>query len=150
LYGQLAETRSRLLNAMNAPPQGDGAAKTTEQKRMVIDAGNGFGRTLRRLDSLLESYPQLRSNEKFVKVQEELAGVGNRIAVARSDYNSAVQDYLTTRKEPRMSGVAERYGFTEEPYFKSERGQPVEPKVNSVRPVSMYLSRASRNKITRN
>ena len=131
-FGQIAEARARFLIAMNAAPQGDVEAKTPEQKQALIDADNGFGKTLRRLDSLVESYPQLRSNERFVKVQDELTGVENRIAVARLDYNSAVQDYHTTRKESRMAEVAERYGFTEEPYFKSEQGQPVEPKVKSV------------------
>lgn len=56
LYGQMAETRSRLLNAMNAAPQGDGEAKTPEQKQAVIDADNAFGKTLGRLDSCLENY----------------------------------------------------------------------------------------------
>jgi len=130
-FGQIAEARSRLLTAMYAAPQGDGEAKTPEQKQAVIDADNGLGKTLRRLDLLLENYPQLRSNERFLKVQDELTGVENRIAVARLDYNSAVQDYHTTRKESRMAEVVERYGFTEEPYFKSEQGQPIELKVNS-------------------
>ena len=135
-FGQIASARAGLLTAMYEAPQGDGEAKTPEQKQAVIDADNGLGKTLRRLDSLVANYPQLRSNERFLKVQDELAGVENRIAVARLDYNSAVQDYHTTRKESRMAEVVERYGFTEEPYFKSEKVQPVKPKVNSVQSVS--------------
>lgn len=149
LYGQIAETRSRLLNAMSMAPQGDVEAKTPEQKQAVIDADNSFGKTLGRLDSLLEYYPQLRSNEKFLKAQDELAGSENRIAVARSDYNSAVQDYLKIRREPRMAGVAELYGFTEEPYFKTDQRQPVAPRINSVRPVSTNFSQAGMNKTAR-
>ncbi len=128
LFGQLAKDRAGLLTAMYSAPQGDGEAKTPEQKQVVIDADNGFGRTLRRLDSLVKIYPQLRSNERFLKVQDELAGVENRIAVARLDYNSVVQNYHTSRKESRMAEVVERYGFTEEPYFKSEKVQPVKMK----------------------
>lgn len=139
IFGQIAEARSQLLTAMHAAPNGDREAKTPEQKQAVIDADNGFGKTLRQLDSLLEYYPQLRSNERFLKARDELAGVENRIAVARSDYNSAVQDYHTARKESRMAEVVERYGFTVEPHFKSEQGQPVEPKVNSVLPASTSL-----------
>jgi LemA protein len=131
-FGQIASARAGLLTALYEAPQGDGEAKTPEQKQAVIDADNGFGKTLRRLDSLVENYPQLRSNERFLKVQDELAGVENRIAVARRTYNSAVQDYHTTRKASRMAEVVERYGFTEEPYFKSEKVQPVKPKVNSL------------------
>lgn len=139
-YGQMAEWRSRLLNATKATPQGEGETKTAEQKRSVIQADNGLSKTLRQIDSLLENYPQLRSNEFFLKRQDELAGVENRITVARIDYNSAVLDYNTVRNEPRMAGVAERYGFTEEPYFKSEQGQPAEPKVNSVPSTSTHPS----------
>jgi LemA protein len=127
-FGQLARDRAGLLTAMYSAPQGDGEAKTPEQKQEVIDADNSFGKTLRRLDSLVENYPPLRSNERFLKVEDELAGVENRIAVARLDYNSAVQDYQTTRKESRMTEVVERYGFTEEPYFKSEKVQPLKTK----------------------
>jgi len=147
-FDQIAEARSRLLTAMNEAPNGE--AKTPEQKQSVIDADNGFGKTLRRIDALLKNYPQLRSNEKFLKVLDELAGVENRIAVARSDYNSDVQDYQATRKESRMAEVVERYGFTEEPYFKSEQGQPVEPRINSVRPISTNISQEGMNKIACN
>ena len=127
-FGQLARARAGLLTAMYEAPQGEGEAKTPEQKQAVIDADNGVGKILRRLASLVENYSQLHSNERFMKVQDEVAGVENRIAVARLDYNSAVQDYQTTRKESRMAEVVERYGFTEEPYFKSEKVQPVEMK----------------------
>lgn len=149
-YGQIAETRSRLLNAMNVMPRGGGEAKTPEQKQSVIDADNGFGKSLWRLNSLLEDYTLLRSNENFLKVQDELAGVENRIAVARSDYNSAVEDYHTARKEPRMAGVAQHHGFTEEPFFKSDQGQQVAPKVTPVLPASTCLTQAGTNEVARN
>ena len=138
-YGQVAEARSHLLNATYAAPQGDGGVKTPEQRRAVINADNGFTRALKRLDSLPESYPQLRSNEKLLTVQDELAGVENRITVARVDYNNAVTDYNATRRETRMAELAERHGFAEEPYFKSEPGLPVEPKINSVLPATTHL-----------
>jgi len=127
-FGELARERAGPLTAMYSAPQGDGETKTPEQKQVVIDADNSFGKTLRRLDSLVKIYPQLRSNERFLKVQDELAGVENRIAVARLDYNSVVQNYHTSRKESRMAEGVERYGFTEEPYFKSEKVQPVKMK----------------------
>lgn len=134
MFGQLAGARSQLLNATNALPQGEVGGKTPEQKRAVIEADGRFGGTLGRLDSLLENYPQLRSNERFVKARDELEGVGNRINVVREDYNRAVRDYNAARGRPQAAGAAERHGFTEEPYFKSEQGQPAEPKVDSARP----------------
>jgi LemA protein len=150
LFGQIAEARSRLLNATRATPQGEGDDKTPEQRRLVIDADNSFAKTLRRLGSLLENYPQLRSNERFLKALDELEGVGNRINVARADYNSAVQEYNNARSLPRMVGTAERHGFMEEPYFKSEQGYPAEPKINSVPPLLRRTPRASMDNAARN
>src|ERR687892_701492 len=68
------------------------------QKQAVIDAANSFGGTIGRLLVLQEAYPQLRSNENFLKLQDEVVGTENRIAVARRDYNEGVQDYNTTAK----------------------------------------------------
>src|SRR3982751_4053912 len=67
VFGQIAEARSRLLNATQAPPQGEGGDKTPEQKQAVIDANNSFGGTIGRLLSLVENYPTLKSSESFQK-----------------------------------------------------------------------------------
>lgn len=120
MFGQLAGARSQLINATNALPQGEVGAKTPEQKRAVIEAAGRFGGTLARLDSLLENYPHLRSNEMFMKARDEFEGVGNRINVVREDYNRAVRDYNAARSRPQAAGAAERHGFMEEPHFKSE------------------------------
>ena len=129
VFGQIAEARSRLLNATSAPPQGDGD-KTPEQKQAVIDANNSFGGTIGRLLSLQENYPVLRSNENFLKLQDELTGTENRIATARGDYNTAVQDYNTTRGSFPTVIAAKIYGFKEEPYFKAEEGARQAPKID--------------------
>ena len=130
VFGQIAEARSRLLNAKSAPGQGEGGDKTPEQKQAVIDAANSFGGTIGRLLSLQEAYPQLRSNELFMKVQDELAGTENRINVARTDYNAAVQDYNTTRGSFPQVIAAKMYGFKEEPYFKAEEGARQAPRID--------------------
>lgn len=130
VFGQIAEARSRLLNATAAPGQGEGGDKTPEQKQAVIDAANSFGGTLGRLLSLQESYPQLRSIEAFMKVQDELAGTENRIGVSRQDYNAAVQDYNTTRSSfPTVIG-AKIYGFKEEPYYKADPSANQAPRID--------------------
>ena len=130
VFGQIAEARSRLINATGAPGQGEGGDKTPEQRQAVIDAANSFGGTVGRLLSLQEAYPQLRSNELFMKVQDELSGTENRINVAREDYNAAVQDYNTTRNSfPTVIG-AKMYGFKEEPYFKAEEGARQAPQID--------------------
>jgi LemA protein len=130
IFGQIADARSRLLNATAAPPQGEGGDKTPEQRQAVIDAANTFGGTVGRLLSLQESYPQLRSNELFMNVQHELAGTENRINVAREDYNAAVQDYNTTRGSFPTVISAKLYGFKEEPYFRAEEGARQAPRID--------------------
>ena len=136
VFGKIAEARSKLLNASQQAPQGEGGDKTPEQKQAVIDAANSFGGTIGRLLVLQENYPQLKSNENFLKAQDELVGTENRIATARKDYNDGVQDYNTTRAKFPTVISAKLFGFKEEPYFKAEEGATTVPKIdsNSLRP----------------
>jgi LemA protein len=102
----------------------------------VIDAANSFGGTVGRLLSLQENYPQLRSNELFMKAQDELSGTENRIATKREDYNKVVTDYNTTRNSFPAVLTASLMGFKEEPYFKAQEGAqnaPTVPDPNSIR-----------------
>lgn len=131
VFGQIAEARSRLLNAKNAPGQGEGGDKTPEQKQAILDANNSFGGTIGRLLSIVENYPTLKSNEAFLKFQDELAGTENRIAIARKDYNDAVQKYNTTRGSFPTVIFAKLYGFQEEPYFKAEESAKQAPKIDA-------------------
>ena len=131
VFGKIAEARSRLLNATNQAPQGEAGDKSPEQKQAVIDAANSFGGTIGRLLVLQESYPQLKSNENFLKLQDEVSGTENRIATARKDYNDATQDYNTTRARFPTVVSAKLFGFKEEPYFKAEEGAKEVPKLNS-------------------
>jgi LemA protein len=136
VFGKIAEARSKLLNAAQQAPQGEGGDKSPEQKQAVIDAANSFGGTIGRLLALQENYPQLKSNENFLKAQDEVVGTENRIATARKDYNEAVQDYNTTRARFPTVISAKLFGFKEEPYFKAEEGAIQVPKIdsNSLRP----------------
>jgi LemA protein len=143
VFGQIAEANSRLINATKAAPQGEGGDKTPEQKQAVIDAANSFGGTIGRLLSLQQTWPQLRSSELFMKVQDELAGTENRINVAREDYNAAVQDYNTSRNSFPQVIAAKMYGFKEEPYFKAEEGARQAPQID---PNAMRRNGGSTNK----
>ncbi len=131
VFGQIADARSRLLNATSAAPTGEGGDKSPEQKQAVIEANNSFGGTIGRLLSLTESYPQLRSSESFLKFQDSLEGTENRISVTREDYNAAVQDYNTSRAQFPMVISAKLYGFKEEPLFKADEGARQAPQINS-------------------
>lgn len=131
VFGKIAEARSRLINATQQAPQGEGGDKTPEQKQAVIDAANSFGGTIGRLLVLNEAYPQLQSNQNFLSLQNEVAGTENRIATSRKDYNDAVQDYNTTRARFPTVISAKLFGFKEEPYFKAEEGAQEPPSINA-------------------
>lgn len=130
VFGRIADARSRLLSATSQAPQGEGGDRSPEQKQAIIDASNSLGGTLGRLLVLQEAYPQLRSNENFLKLQDEIAGTENRVATARNDYNGAVQDYNTTRGRFPTVISAKLFGFGEEPYFKAEEGARQAPTID--------------------
>lgn len=130
VFGRIADARSRLLNATSQAPQGEGGDRSPEQKQAIMDAANSLGGTLGRLLVLQEAYPQLQSNQNFLKLQDEIAGTENRIATARNDYNAAVQDYNATRSRFPTVISAKLFGFGEEPYFKAEEGARQAPTID--------------------
>ena len=129
VFGQIAEARSRLLNAQQASPAGADGDKTPEQKQAVIDAANSFGGTIGRLLSLQESYPNLKSVDAFMKVQDDLSGTENRINIARQDYTKSVREYNTTRNSFPAVLTAGLLGFKEEPYFEADPGARTAPDI---------------------
>jgi LemA protein len=131
VFGTIADARSRLLNAASAPAAGSDGDKTPEQKMAVLEANNGLGSALGRLLVLQENYPVLRSNEAFLKLQDELAGTENRISVARVDYNKSVEDYNTTRNSFPAVLTAGMLGFKEEPFFQADEGSKQVPKIDA-------------------
>ncbi len=128
VFGQIADARSRLLDASKPGAGGD---KTPEQKQAVIEANSTFGGTIGRLLSLQENYPVLRSNESFLKLQDELSGTENRIKVSRDDYTDAVNVYNKTRNSFPAVITAGLLGFKEEPYFKADEGAKTAPKIDA-------------------
>ena len=131
VFGQIAEARSKLLNAKGAAPLGADGDKSPEQKQAIIEANNSFGGTIGRLLSIAENYPDLRSNEAFLQLQNELAGTENRINVARTDYNNIVTTYNTSRNQFPAVITASMFGFKEEAFFKADEGAQKAPDVGS-------------------
>jgi LemA protein len=83
------------------------------------------------LQRLQEAYPELHSNENFMALQSQLEGTENRIAVARRDYNQAVQDYNTTiRTFPAVIGARVIYGSQPMQPYQAEEGAQHAPTVN--------------------
>ena len=78
---------------------------------------------------VVENYPDLKANENFKSLQDELAGTENRIAVARKDYNSTVKDYNSTIKKFPTNIIANMFGFNSRDYFEVEEGKKSNPEV---------------------
>ena len=131
VFGKIADARSTLLSAQGATPLGTEGDKSPEQRKAVIEANSGLSSALGRLLMLQENYPQLRSNESFLKLQDELAGTENRINVSRIDYTKAVEEYNTLRNSFPSVLTASLMGFKEEPYFKADEGAKTVPKIDS-------------------
>ncbi len=83
---------------------------------------------------VVEAYPQLRSNENFVRLQDELAGTENRIAVSRQDYNTAVQQYNAYIRRFPQTVTARVTGASARPYFEAQAGAETAPAVEFSRP----------------
>lgn len=127
VFGKIADARTRLTQAQQAPPQGANETKSPEQKQAIWNANSDLSRLL----VTFENYPVLRSNEAFLKVQDEIAGIENRINVARLDYNQAVQDYNTTRNSFPTVLTASMLGFKEEPFFQGDERSKEVPKIDA-------------------
>jgi len=117
VFGDIAKARSALLSA------GTPADKIAANQR--LDSALG------RLLVVVENYPQLKSNENFLRLQDELGGTENRIAVERRRYNETLQDYNTYLSLFPNNLVAGMSGFARnDAYFKADEGARQVPKVN--------------------
>ena len=121
VFGDIARARSALLSA-----------GTPQEK---IAANGQLDGALGRLLLVVENYPQLKSNENFLRLQDELAGTENRIAVERKRYNDTLLDYNTYVKQFPHNVFAGYAGFKpNEAYFAASEESRQVPKVNFSNP----------------
>lgn len=116
VFGQIAESRAKLAGAQT-PAQ-------------TMQAANEQSTALARLLVIAENYPQLRSNETFNRLMDELAGTENRIAVERMRYNERVQAYNTSRRQFPSNITARIFGFGEYEVFNAPPEAERVPTVN--------------------
>src|SRR3954470_6255210 len=103
------------------------AAKSPEES---IAAANQQTSALGRLLAVVENYPNLKANEQFNRLMDELSGTENRIAVERMRYNERVQDYNTSRRQFPANVTAKIFSFKEYPLFNAPPEAEKTPKVN--------------------
>ena len=130
VFTKIAEARSQLLSTMQNPNSTTADKIAADGKLDQALRDGGLLGTGGRFLAITENYPQLKSNDSFLKLQDELAGTENRLATARFDYTQAAQDYNTTRSRFPTVLVAGLMGFKEQPYFKADEGARQAPKVD--------------------
>ena len=103
LFDHIADARAKLAGASNIPDK--------------INASNELSGYLSRLLVVVENYPQLKANENFMSLQDELAGTENRLAVERMRYNKSVQDYNTAIRVFPANFIAGLFHFQTKEFF---------------------------------
>lgn len=121
-----------------AQQEKDVLIKVTEARSRVAGAGtpldaiaasNELSGALSRLLVVVERYPELKSDQNFLRLQDELAGTENRLAVARMRYNEAVQSFNATAKSFPVNLIASWFGFAARPYFDAPESATAVPEV---------------------
>lgn len=112
----IAEARARMAGA--------------KSKEETIDAANQMSSALARLLVVVENYPNLKADQTFIRLMDELAGTENRLSVERKRYNDLVRDYNAARRRFPTNLVASMFGFNEAAYFKVPEEAKAVPKVN--------------------
>jgi len=119
VFTQVAQARAGLA----------GAIQTGDPQQMAA-ANQTLTGALGRLIAIAEAYPQLKADQGFLRLQDELAGTENRIATARNDYNQAVQSYNTYIRTFPQAITAKVTGAKPRTYYEAAPGSEVAPKVD--------------------
>jgi LemA protein len=116
VFSEIAQARSKLLSAQTVDEKSEANGQVTS--------------ALGRLLALQENYPNLKADQQFLRLQDELSGTENRVGVARRDYNQSVLDFNTSRQRFPTVIMANLLGFQNESEFKADVGAREVPKVD--------------------
>ncbi|MFZ7132217.1 MAG: LemA family protein [Eubacteriales bacterium] len=118
IFTDIADARARLAGANTVAEQAEGDAALTG--------------ALSRLLAIAENYPDLKANQNYIQLQDELAGTENRIATARRDYNEFSKDYNTKIQRFPTNIYAGMFGFQQVDYFTADEGAQENPNVGDL------------------
>lgn len=118
---------TEIINSVTEARAKLAGAKTIEN---AAKADAELTSALNKLMVIVENYPELKSNQNFIQLQDELAGTENRIAVARKDYNEMVKTYNTSIKTLPKNLLAGMFGFDQVDYFEADEGDYETPNVD--------------------
>lgn len=126
VFTEIAEVRSKAGGIVNV----DSSVVDDEEKLVEYQKIQGeLGASLQRLLAVSENYPELKANENFLALQDELSGTENRISVERKRYNDAARTYNTFIRKFPANIVANMNGFTKKAYFEADSEAKSAPKV---------------------
>ncbi len=112
------ETLERVIQARNMAVSARGVGEQAQADNVLTGA-------LKSLFAVTEAYPDLKANQNFLELQEELTATENRIGSARQQYNDLVAQYNSTRQQFPANLIASRFGFTPAEFFKLEEAEQV-------------------------
>ncbi|MGJ3234534.1 LemA family protein [Marivirga sp.] len=101
-----------------------------EKIQQFQQAQQGLSSALSRLMVVVERYPDLKANQNFIKLQDQLEGTENRIAVERRRFNEVTQEYNTYIRKFPQAMLAGMYGFEKKGYFEADQGADQAPEVS--------------------
>lgn len=122
----VTEARASVGRAQLPP----GLPSDPAQLQAYVQAQQGLGAALGRLFAVVEQYPDIKANQNFLSLQDQLEGTENRIAVARRDYIDAVRTFNTERRRFPTNLVASVFGFEPAARLQVEGAERETPKVD--------------------
>lgn len=126
LFTQIAQARSKAGGSVSI----DASVTDDPEKFAEFQKAQGeLSSSLQRLLAITENYPELKANENFLALQDELAGTENRISVARNRYNDAARAYNTLIRRFPANLVANMNGFEKKSYFEADQQARTAPVV---------------------
>ncbi len=126
-FTAVTEARSKAGGTLNISGQ---ALNDPAAFQKFQAAQNSLGGAMSRLMVVMEKYPELKANENFMKLQDELAGTENRISVERKRFNETAREFNTYIRKFPKNIIANVFGFNSRPYFTASEGAKTAPKVD--------------------